>query len=219
MNIFILHLNTKICAMYHCDKHVVKMILEYVQLLYTACWYVWYEHDNNIQIEDRSEKVDYKVNMSSLPEWILTAPKTKTGLTGYRATHYNHPCAIWVRESLENYLYLCQLGIDLCDEYTYRYGKTHMCQQHLIWLQDNFPPIPSYGLTQMKTAMPDKYKNENDVVKSYRQYYNGDKTTFAKWSKRDIPYWYESNTNKKKITLIKKNKSEKLTFKKKLNLS
>jgi hypothetical protein len=33
MNIFILHLNTKKCAKYHCDKHVVKMILESTQLL------------------------------------------------------------------------------------------------------------------------------------------------------------------------------------------
>ena len=36
MNIFYLDKNPKICAMYHNDKHVVKMILEYAQLLSTA---------------------------------------------------------------------------------------------------------------------------------------------------------------------------------------
>ena len=36
MNIFYLHNNPEICAAYHCDKHVVKMILEYAQLLSTA---------------------------------------------------------------------------------------------------------------------------------------------------------------------------------------
>lgn len=37
MNIFVLDTNTKLCAEMHCDKHVVKMILEYCQLMSTAC--------------------------------------------------------------------------------------------------------------------------------------------------------------------------------------
>lgn len=37
MNIFYLDTDIKKCAQYHCDKHVVKMILEYAQLLSTAC--------------------------------------------------------------------------------------------------------------------------------------------------------------------------------------
>ena len=36
MNIFILDENPELCAQYHCDKHVVKMILESAQLLATA---------------------------------------------------------------------------------------------------------------------------------------------------------------------------------------
>jgi len=36
MNIFYLHPISKICALYHCDKHVVKMIVETAQLLSTA---------------------------------------------------------------------------------------------------------------------------------------------------------------------------------------
>ena len=36
MNIFHLHKVPKICAEYHCDKHVVKMILETAQMLSTA---------------------------------------------------------------------------------------------------------------------------------------------------------------------------------------
>lgn len=36
MNIFALDLNPKICAQYHCDKHVVKMILEHVQMMSTV---------------------------------------------------------------------------------------------------------------------------------------------------------------------------------------
>lgn len=36
MNIFVLDNNLRTCARYHCDQHVVKMILESVQLLCTA---------------------------------------------------------------------------------------------------------------------------------------------------------------------------------------
>jgi len=36
MNIFYLHKDPDICASYHCDKHVLKMIIEYAQLLSTA---------------------------------------------------------------------------------------------------------------------------------------------------------------------------------------
>lgn len=37
MNIFYLDSDLKKCAEYHCDKHVVKMILEYAQLMSSAC--------------------------------------------------------------------------------------------------------------------------------------------------------------------------------------
>ena len=36
MNIFVLDTDIKRCAQYHCDQHVVKMILESVQILCTA---------------------------------------------------------------------------------------------------------------------------------------------------------------------------------------
>ena len=36
MNIFVLSRNPRLCAEMHCDKHVVKMILEYAQLLSAA---------------------------------------------------------------------------------------------------------------------------------------------------------------------------------------
>ena len=36
MNIFVLDNDVKKCAQYHCDKHVVKMIIEYAQMLSTT---------------------------------------------------------------------------------------------------------------------------------------------------------------------------------------
>jgi len=37
MNIFLLDTDIKKCAKYHCDKHVIKMLLEGVQILCTVC--------------------------------------------------------------------------------------------------------------------------------------------------------------------------------------
>ena len=38
MNVFVLDKNPKKAAEYHCNKHVVKMILETCQMMTTACW-------------------------------------------------------------------------------------------------------------------------------------------------------------------------------------
>ena len=51
--------------------------------------------------------------------------------------------------------------------------------------------MPRLGQTPFGMAMPDELKDENDVVGSYRLYYHTDKATFAKWSHRDTPYWWD----------------------------
>jgi hypothetical protein len=43
MNIFILDYDPEVCAQYHCDKHVVKMILETAQMMCTVLNEVGYE--------------------------------------------------------------------------------------------------------------------------------------------------------------------------------
>ena len=158
MNIFILDYNTKKCAQYHCDKHVVKMILETAQLLCGV-------HHVTDQVTDQVQ---------------------------YKLSHKNHPCAIWARESLSNYLYLCDLGLELCKEYTYRYGKRHKSQQVIEWCMINKPQIPDIDFTSPPKAMPDEYK-VIDVVESYRNYYMGAKKNFAVWKNRNIPEWFSKN--------------------------
>ena len=155
MNIFFLDFDTKKCAEYHCDKHVVKMILETAQLLCGVHW----------------------INESEAP---------------YKLSHKNHPCSIWVRESLSNYLYLCDLGLELSKEYTYRYGKRHKSQDIIEWCLSNKPIIKDIGFTTPPKAMPDEYKVD-DVIESYRNYYVGAKKDFAKWKNRDIPEWFHNN--------------------------
>jgi hypothetical protein len=108
----------------------------------------------------------------------------------YKLSHKNHPCSIWARTSLSNYLYLCELGLELCKEYTYRYGKRHKSQDVIEWCLTNKPNVPDVEFTEPAKAMPDEYK-VGDVVQSYRNYYMGAKSGFATWKNREKPFWFE----------------------------
>ena len=104
----------------------------------------------------------------------------------------NHPCSVWTRESIENYRWLVKLGLFLCKEYTYRYGKIHKSQSVIEWAKNNEPNLPNIPRTPFVQAMPDDVKNEN-TVEAYRAYYCKYKSSFAKWKKREIPCWYIKN--------------------------
>lgn len=107
----------------------------------------------------------------------------------YKLSHKNHPCSIWVRKSLSNYLYLCELGLELGEEYTYRYGKKHKSVDVIEWCLINKPNIPDIGFTEPAMAMPDEYKVKC-VIESYRNYYRGAKSDFATWKNRTTPHWF-----------------------------
>ena len=108
----------------------------------------------------------------------------------YKLTHKNHPCTVWARESLENYKWLVKLGIELCKEYTYRYGKVHKCEQYIKKMskKKNFPLITKIEFTPPAQAMPEMYKSK-DTIDSYRQYYFFEKHTLLSWTKRKEPEW------------------------------
>ena len=72
MNIFVLDEDVEKCAEYHCDKHVIKMILESAQMMSAV-----------VRLNGHD--------------------------TGYKLTHKNHPCTIWARKSLSNYIWLKSL--------------------------------------------------------------------------------------------------------------
>lgn len=108
----------------------------------------------------------------------------------YKLSHQNHPCSKWTRESLSNYLWLCQLGLYLCWEYKHRYGKTHKTYETILWCCDNHPRIPDIGPTKPALAMPDSCKIANNAVLSYRNYYITEKKHFSKWKNRSVPNWF-----------------------------
>jgi hypothetical protein len=180
MNIFYLDHNPVKCAEYHVDKHVVKMILEYCQLLSTA-------H----RVIDGKETIAESKTGRKVKRWILSDER-ETIL--YSATHINHPSAVWCRETAGNYHWLYKLLTCLCEEYTYRYGKVHKCQSSGLVDALQFPPnkITSHELfTQPTPAMPDTCKVVGDSLKSYRNYYIMEKQRMWSWkgkiNKREVP--------------------------------
>lgn len=108
----------------------------------------------------------------------------------YKETHKNHPCTIWTRASVNNYVWLVTLGLELCKEYTHRYGKIHKCQSYIEDLGKNIPPIPKIEMTTHAQAMPDMYKGENSRD-AYRAYYFFEKHELLTWKNRKTPSWVE----------------------------
>ena len=169
MNIFYLHSNPKICAQYHVDKHVNKMILETTQLL---CW-AYYDEKGKLK--------------AKFPDFVKPYKFVKS--------HYNHPCAKWTRKTWGNWRWLCLLGFELCREFEYRFGKEHKTRQLIAQLM-MFNPLETkilsndtritrrpqcFGPFQSKCEIPRKPK------KAYRKYYRIGKKHLHKYTKRTPP--------------------------------
>lgn len=150
MNIFWLDTDLVKNAEAMCDKHIVKMITEYAQMLSTIN------------------------RLNGLNE-------------GYKIAHQNHPCTLWVNESLYNWRLLRLMSYHLHREYYYRYGRRHKAFEMILTLTE--PPIADIGLTTPPLCMPDKYKTEN-IIESYRNYYIGDKKDIAQWKHSEKPKWF-----------------------------
>lgn len=161
----------------HCDKHVVKMIIEYAQLMSTA-------H----RILDGEEYIDKTSNGRRIRRWRHSEPQMEIGLM--KASHINHPSAVWVRYSRENYIWLYNMWYYLLKEYTHRYGKKHACSKYMDFLY--LPPlnITKKYFTTPTPAMPDDCKILGDSLSSYKKYYIEKKVRFAKWTNRQTPIWF-----------------------------
>lgn len=110
----------------------------------------------------------------------------------YKATHVNHPCAKWVRESKQNYQWLYNMTYSLNKEYVYRYEKNvnHKSWDAIVDLP--YPDLPDVGMTPFALAMPDDCKLSTPVA-SYRKYYNTEKQHLLKWKDRETPSWIKLN--------------------------
>ncbi len=159
MNIFHLHKVPKVRAEYHCDKQVVKMILETAQMLSTAyqrhCGldYLLYKpaypkHPMTIWVGDSIENYNYAL--------MLGTELGKQYTKRYRKIHKSSNIISLLRG--------------------FGRGKN---------VEYNFPSIK---FTPPPQCMPDEYKHE-DYITAYKQYYIGEKKRFAKYTAVDIPHF------------------------------
>ena len=184
MNIFWLDEDMTRCAEYHCDKHVVKMLLESVQILSTvlhANRFVSYvDGDGITHLSETDRYYDAESMESFIP---------------YKPTHPNHPCVVWAGMCTGNFKKLTLLATKLSNEYTYRYGRRHKSADALRTILQ---------LTNMNTELPLDYHIESippqcvgedlmdpsaDVVSVYRKYYRQKELDGMdmRWTKRDRP--------------------------------
>jgi hypothetical protein len=177
MNIFYLDHDPSICAQMHNDKHCVKMIIEYAQLMSTA-------H----RMLDGEEYFGLTANGRKIKRW--RHPRFDNELM--KASHINHPSNVWLRQSDSNYAWLYRLFLELTKEYTHRYGKIHACERLIPNLRYIPQNIPMGEFTPPTPAMPDDVKVPGDSLASYRNYYINNKTHLANWKKREVPYWYKA---------------------------
>lgn len=188
MNIFVLSRHVRTCARMHCDQHVVKMPLESAQLLSTALY-------------------------AATPDtWRVLHER---GLA-YKPTHLNHPCAMWTRTCLNNYLWLGALGLELCREYEYRFGdrphrgelagelRRHKSGAVIEALRDAMltaiaggeQPLPRQRcITPFPLVVPDDCLADSggDPPRAYRLYYARHKAGFARWTRRERPEWFATS--------------------------
>tara|TARA_A100001201_G_scaffold79300_1_gene71007 strand:+ start:27 stop:548 length:522 start_codon:yes stop_codon:yes gene_type:complete len=98
----------------------------------------------------------------------------------YKQAHLNHPSTVWARKSRATYRWLYLHMMALGDEYTKRYGKTHLtitkCAKFL-----NVAPVHIQGdeWSEPPQAMPDQYKVPGCSITAYWNYYEGEKYTIA----------------------------------------
>lgn len=167
MNLFILSLIPREVAEAMMDKHIVKIILEAVQMLCSA---------RRILLPDDEE--------GNAPLYKL-AHKNHPVTIWCRESQANF---IWTLDLVDEMHKEWQ--------YRYEHPETKIHKSYTVaqYLREHMPDaslFPQQRLTPFAQAMPVQYKHE-DAVQAYRNYYmSEEKQKIATWNKkREAPEWY-----------------------------
>ena len=162
MNIFYLNGDPKIAAIQHNDKHCVKMISEYAQMLSIA--------HREIDGDERADKLSmYKRIHTNHPCTVWTRANDK---------HYN-----WL------YQLFIALSDEYSYRYKKKHSTDERLREVLALAPLNIPKKSEFKAPPQ--CMPDKYKCNNTII-AYRNFYIGEKSHFCIWTKREIPDWFTS---------------------------
>lgn len=182
MNIFALSPNPQIAAKWHCDKHVVKMIIESAQMLSTA----------HRMLDGTETRRPSSTGKTMSRYWQLDDSREDVL---YKAVHTGHPCTVWTMESEYHYKWHYLLFKWLCKEYTYRYGKIHSTETQLLDVLKETPKnIKKDKWNPWPLAMKSNPEcmDYSDPVGSYQKFYQTKQDRFSMvWSKRNTPNWFK----------------------------
>jgi len=99
-----------------------------------------------------------------------------------------HPMTIWVGAPADNFAWTHALARALAQEYEHRFDRGHGAAAHLGTIaQKDWTALGRNGLTPAPLCMPEEYKIPGDVIGSYRAFYAGEKSRFARYTRRPIP--------------------------------
>jgi hypothetical protein len=177
MNIFATFPCPEKSAIFLDDKRVNKMILESAQMLFTAIYYHIYK-----LVEEEGKKVFY-----------VKDPFDDGWIRGYKPTHVNHPCNVWVRETRKNYMWLCShFQCLITDNFENRYKTLHKASKFLPLFTHYRKVIPDGPLTPFANCAANdskgvSFKHIEDVHLAYRKYLH------ARWETDKLrPTWRKS---------------------------
>ncbi|MBE19508.1 MAG: hypothetical protein ACJ0GU_00995 [Gammaproteobacteria bacterium] len=161
MNIFYLNRDPKIAAIEHSDKHCVKMILEYAQMLCTA-----HRELDGDEIADKLFM--YKRTHLNHPSTVWTRENKK---------HYD-----WLYDL---FAALCE---EYTYRYSKVHNSDLKFRDILKISPKKIPNNKAFK--QPPQCMPDKYKCKDSII-AYQKFYLGEKAHFSKWKKREVPKWFK----------------------------
>lgn len=120
----------------------------------------------------------------------------KEAISGiYKATHKNHPSAIWTRSGQYQYEWVLDCALELCRLYTQRTGKIHKTQAVLETLRELPKNIPLVDWKNPPVCAPDAYKAIavfKGATVAYQAYL---KDKFVEWTSREKPLKVEFMVN------------------------
>lgn len=161
MNIFYLDKSPKLAAEYHCDKHILKMVIEYAQMLSTAHRTLDGNEAGDSLGLYRSTHMNHPCSI-----WV------RQGSANYMFLYD------LMRECLSQYTIRYE-----------KIHATSRLLEALSNPPKNI--AKTENITQLPQAMPEEYQVEGDSVSAYRNFYNYDKSRFAVWKNTNVPYWFK----------------------------
>jgi len=158
-NLYILDNYPKQVAACYIDNHVQSYIVDYAKIL-SACHHL----NNPFAFKSSNKRI-------------------------YRMCFKNHTITKWARVNTSHYEWLFGLWEALCNEYAFRFNKTHKTEKIKSDLRRK-PHLVRSDEINFLQFLPDAFKVKNNAIQAYRNYYVEHFHSRAVWTNRGQPDWW-----------------------------